>query len=128
MGSAWRGEHFAALWQSLVQGQPLTAGAAPLLADLVALAALAMLLETGVLLRWHRRTGRGLPPRTLLPTMLAGGGLMLALHAALVGAPAGWLLLLLAAAAVAHGVDLWRRWLPAATTPARPGFGAPRPR
>ena len=73
LGSAWRGEHFAALWQSLVEGRPLTAGAAPLLADLVALAALAMLLETMVLLRWHRRTGRGLPARTLLPTMLAGG-------------------------------------------------------
>lgn len=120
-GGTWRGENFAALWQSLVEGRPLTAAATPLLADMVALAAAAMLLETLVLVRWHRRTGRGLPPRTLLPTMLAGGGLMLALHAALVGAPVGWLLTLLPATAVAHGIDLWRRWLPAAAAPARQG-------
>ena len=37
---------------------------------------------------------------------------MLALHAALVGAPAGWLLLLLGAAGAAHVLDLRRRWTP----------------
>ncbi len=103
-------EALATLWQSLVDGRPLDAAVAPLLAGLVATVAVAMLLETVVLLALHRRTGDGVPPRTLLPTIAAGGCLMGALHAALAGAPIGWLLLLLSAAGAAHALDLWRRW------------------
>ena len=105
-------EALATLWRSLVEGRPLDAAVAPLLAGLVAAATAAMALETVVLLVLHHRTGSGLPPRTLLPTVAAGGCLMLALHAALVGAPAGWLLLLLGAAGAAHVLDLRRRWTP----------------
>ena len=58
---------------------------------------------------WRRR-GRGLTPRALLACLLPGAFLMLALRAALAGqggAPvAGWL----AAALVAHLVDLSIRW------------------
>ena len=106
-------EPFATLWRALADGRPIDVATAPLLAALVAAAAVAMLLETIALLILHRRTGRGLPPRTLLPTLAAGLCLMLALHAALIGAPTGWLLLLLLAAGAAHGLDLWRRWTPA---------------
>jgi len=105
-------EALATLWRSLVEGRPLDAAVAPVLAGLVAAATAAMALETVVLLVLHHRTGSGLPPRTLLPTVAAGGCLMLALHAALVGAPAGWLLLLLGAAGAAHVLDLRRRWTP----------------
>ena len=64
------------------------------------------------LLAWHRRTGRGLPPGSLLPTLAAGGGLMGALLVVLTGAPTPWMLALLALAGVAHVLDLRRRWQP----------------
>ena len=92
--------------------QPLSgaAPAPPWLVGVVAAATTAMLLEALVLLAWHRRTGAGLPPHSLLPTLVAGGGLMGALLAVLLGAPPLGLLALLAVAGVAHVLDLRGRW------------------
>ncbi|MHA7816078.1 MAG: hypothetical protein ACX93N_06350 [Pseudohaliea sp.] len=53
------------------------------------------------------RAGRG---RALLPNLAAGACLLLALRAALTGAPPGWLGLWLAFAGVAHGLDVAGRW------------------
>lgn len=89
------------------------------LPTIVALAAGLMLAEGLLLLWWHRRSGRGLPPRQLLPTLLSGWSLMLALLAALTGAPAGWVLLGLTAAGVLHALDLWQRWPDAAARSVR---------
>ena len=69
-----------------------------------------LLLEIVLLLAWHRRTGGGVAPRALLPNLLAGLCLMLALRAALTGAHAAWLALALAAAGAAHLFDLRQRW------------------
>jgi hypothetical protein len=105
-------ELIATLWRPLAQGSVAAPAAPSWLVTLVALATAAMLLEALVLLAWYHHTGRGLPPRSLLPTLLAGGGLMGALLVALTGAPLAWLLGLLAVAGVAHVLDLQRRWLP----------------
>jgi hypothetical protein len=58
---------------------------------------------------WQRR-GRGVAPSRLLPNLLAGVALLLALRAALTGAPWPWIAGALAAAGVAHLVDLAGRW------------------
>lgn len=60
---------------------------------------------------YHRVTGRGIPILDLLANLAAGACLMLALRAALVGAAPGWIALALIAALVAHGADLFRRWI-----------------
>ena len=73
-------------------------------------ASVAMLVEALLLLLWHRRTGGGLAPRTLLPTLVAGGALMAALLSLLLGLPPIGLLPLLALAGAAHVLDLRRRW------------------
>ncbi|MGU3540619.1 hypothetical protein [Methylobacterium sp. A54F] len=58
-------------------------------------------IEAALLLVLHYRTGRGPAPAPLLLNLAAGAALMLALRAALVGAPwpavAGWLIAALAA-------------------------------
>jgi hypothetical protein len=69
-----------------------------------------MLAEALVVLAWWRRTGRGLAPAAFLPFLLAGGCLMLALRAALVGAAWPWMALALLGALLAHLLDLRRRW------------------
>jgi hypothetical protein len=63
----------------------------------------------GLVLYWRSR-GRGIAPLDLLPNLLAGAFLLLALRLALGGA--GWELCCgsLAAAGLAHIVDLGRRW------------------
>lgn len=78
---------------------------APLVVDLV-LAVLA--LEAVALLLLHRRTGAGLGPRDVAAKLLPGLCLLLALRAAGGGGPA--VVLWLAAAGVAHAVDLRRDW------------------
>ncbi len=103
-------EAIATLWRQLTQGAPAASAAPPWLITLVALIVAAMGLEALVLLAWYRRTGRGLPPRNLLPNLAAGGSLMGALLVLLSGAPLVLLLGLLAAAGVAHVLDLQRRW------------------
>ena len=50
--------------------------------------------------------------RALLPTLLAGLGLLLAWRVAHGGASWIWIALPLMAAGLAHGWDLWQRWLP----------------
>lgn len=70
----------------------------------------AVALETLVLLAWHRRTGGGLPPSQLLPTLAAGAGVMLAWRCSAAGAPPLWVAGAMALAGAAHAVDLGRRW------------------
>ncbi len=80
----------------------------------------ALMLVEGVLLwRHHRRTGRGIAPGDLLPVLVSGAGLLVALRCALTGTWWGWIALSLLAALVAHLIDLGRRqW-------SRPGGSAP---
>ena len=108
-------DRLATLWRWLADGPATGPEALPWLTQLVALATAAMLLEAVLLLAWYHRTGAGLLPRSLLPTLAAGGGLMGALLAVLTGAPPICLLALLAVAGVAHVVDLRRRWQTGAT-------------
>ena len=100
----------ATLWGWLAEGPTAASVALPWLAHLVALTSAGMVIEALVLTAWHRRTGAGLPPRTLLPTLVAGGGLMGALLAALTDAPPICLLAPFALSGVAHVVDMRRRW------------------
>jgi hypothetical protein len=67
-------------------------------------------IEAAFLLIFCRSTGRGLSPAELLPNLFAGFFLLLALRLSLGGA--GWELCCasLAAAGLAHMVDLSRRW------------------
>ena len=67
------------------------------------------LIEIATLLVHHRRTGRGLAPRELLPDIGAGLFLMLALRAVLVGAAWPWLPVCLIGAGLLHLVHLIRR-------------------
>jgi len=67
-------------------------------------------VEAVALALWHRRTGRGPAPRRLLPNLLAGAFLLAALRTALSDGPETLLLLWLAAALLAHLVDLRGRW------------------
>lgn len=72
---------------------------------------LALLAIEGVALTlFHRRTGRGIAPGNLLGFLFSGLFLLLALRAALVGAWWGWISLSLAAALLAHLIDLKQRW------------------
>ncbi len=69
-----------------------------------------LLVEFCVLAAYHRRTGRGIPPRLLLGDIGAGMALLLAALAALRGA---WWPLIGAAllmALAAHLFDLRQRW------------------
>lgn len=70
----------------------------------------AVALEAVLLLLWHRRTGGGLPPSQLLPTLAAGAGVMLAWRCSAAGAPPLWVAGAMALAGIAHGLDLARRW------------------
>ncbi len=67
-------------------------------------------LEAGLVVAWHRRTGRGIAPWDFFVNLASGVCLMLALRTAMVGGRAGWIALWLAAALVAHLIDLHRRW------------------
>ena len=68
------------------------------------------LAEAAALTLWHRRTGRGLAPRHWLPMLSAGLCLMLALRATAAGGALLPVAVALAAAGLAHAVDLARRW------------------
>lgn len=69
-----------------------------------------VVLEAIVLVLWHRRTGRGLVPRDLLPNLAAGACLLLALRAVLAEAPWYCASAALAGAGLAHLLDLGLRW------------------
>jgi hypothetical protein len=66
--------------------------------------------EVIVLSLLWRSTGKGIAPSDLIPNILAGAFLLLALRLAL--SDAGWIscCACLAAAGVAHLIDLRRRW------------------
>lgn len=70
---------------------------------------LVVLEAVGLVILW-RWTRRGVAPREAAANLVSGGALMLAVRAALTGAPwtsvSGWLLLAFAA----HVADLWYRW------------------
>ncbi|CAN5376256.1 hypothetical protein BH11PSE9_BH11PSE9_03330 [soil metagenome] len=67
--------------------------------------------EAALLALYHRRTGKGVPPREFGANMLSGLCLMLALRLALSPVWWGWVLASLLAAGLAHGADLRRRWM-----------------
>jgi hypothetical protein len=78
--------------------------------------ALAVLLLEVAWLAWRRhRHGGGLPLRLLLTNAGAGGSLMLALKAVLVGAGWEWVTAALLAALVFHAADLYHRWTSASS-------------
>jgi hypothetical protein len=62
------------------------------------------------ILAWRAVTGRGPPAAIILPNLLAGASLLLALRIALTGAAPEAISVCLAAAFVAHGADLAGRW------------------
>ena len=66
--------------------------------------------EAAALLLYRRRVGAGPMAPDLLPNLLAGICLLLAVRGALVGAEWGWVALPLAASLVFHLIDLRRRW------------------
>lgn len=70
---------------------------------------LLMLIEGAVLAAYRWRTGRGLAIASLAAMLLAGAFLLLALRAALTGAPWTDIALWLMAALAAHLFDLGRR-------------------
>jgi hypothetical protein len=69
-----------------------------------------VLVEAGALTLLYRLTGKGVPPRELAGLLLAGGFLLLAVRAALVGASWIWIGLWLFLALIAHLADLAMRW------------------
>lgn len=77
---------------------------------LVDLAIAITLVEGAALWLLHRRTGRGVAPRDLLPNLTAGLSLMVALRASIAGAGWAWVAAGLLAAGLAHALDVRRRW------------------
>ena len=67
-------------------------------------------LEAAALHLYHRRTGRGIRLAALLPNLLAGDCLLLALAAALARAGWIWIALALLASLLCHLADLSQRW------------------
>jgi hypothetical protein len=69
-------------------------------------------LEILALWLYHRVTGRGLAPAGMLPNLMAGLFLMLAVRAATTQAAWPWIVLPLMGSGLAHVLDLRRRWPP----------------
>ncbi len=69
-----------------------------------------MAVEAVALVVLHRQTGRGLPPRDLLPNLLAGACLVAAAGALAREFWWGWVGALLLAGGVLHAIDLSGRW------------------
>jgi hypothetical protein len=69
-----------------------------------------MVLELTILTVLYQRTGRGVPPRVLLPNLAAGACLVAAAGAAMRGVWWGWTGALLLAGGALHIVDLRGRW------------------
>jgi hypothetical protein len=69
-----------------------------------------VVLEAALLIFYRRYTGRGIAPADLLPNLCAGALLLLALRLTLAGS--GWMMAsgCLAAAGLAHVIDVTRRW------------------
>lgn len=71
-----------------------------------------MLLEAGVLIAYHRRTGAGIAPLDLIINFSSGIGLLLAIVAVLLKARPLYVALFLATSLLSHLTDLRRRWRP----------------
>jgi hypothetical protein len=71
---------------------------------------LLLALEALAVIAWRQRARRNTLAPELLGWLLSGAFLLLALRAALTDAWWGWIALFLAAAGVAHAVELARRW------------------
>ncbi len=69
-------------------------------------------IEALALTLLHRVCGRGIAPADLLPNLVAGTGLLLALRAALVDAPWPWIAASLSLGLAGHLADLARRCRP----------------
>lgn len=69
-------------------------------------------LEALALAFWRRRSGRGPTSLALLPNLLAGASLMLALRFALTGMSWVWIALMMVVSLVAHAFDLAARLRP----------------
>ncbi len=69
-----------------------------------------MALEGLGLIVHHRATGRGVRPGRLLPNLLSGMCLLLAMRVGAAGAWWGWVSLALLGALACHLVDLRRAW------------------
>lgn len=69
-----------------------------------------MVLEGVGLVAYHRMTGRGVAPGRLLPNLVSGGFLLLAMRALAGGAWWGWASACLLGALLAHLDDLRRAW------------------
>lgn len=67
-------------------------------------------LEILALWLYHRATGRGVPLPAMLPNLMAGLFLMLAVRAATAQAAWPWVVLPLMGSGLAHVLDLRRRW------------------
>jgi hypothetical protein len=72
-----------------------------------------ILLEIVLVEAWRRRHGRGVATLPLLVNIGAGGSLMLALRASLMGSGWQWVAVFLVASLVFHVADLRVRWGPA---------------
>jgi len=69
-----------------------------------------VVLEGIALTVYHRRTGRGPSASMLVPNLIAGAALLLAVRLALTDAWWGWLAGALLLALLAHLLDLGMRW------------------
>lgn len=67
-------------------------------------------LEGAGLVLHYRATGRGVRPARLMPNLLSGMCLLLAMRAGVAGAWWGWVSLALLGALAFHLVDLGRAW------------------
>jgi len=79
----------------------------PHLVDLILAVVAVELVAVTIIWRWRRR---GISPRSLLPNLLAGAFLLLALRCALVGTSGFWIAACLAASGLANAADLRQRW------------------
>ena len=77
---------------------------------LVDLILLVVVIEAAALLLFWQRRRRGVAPSDLLPTLCAGAFLLLALRAVLAGNDRLIAVFCLAAAGLAHLIDICRRW------------------
>ena len=77
---------------------------------IIDLVLLGVAIEAALLVWYRRHTGRGPRVRDLLPTLLSGVLLLLALRAALTQSWWGWVAAPLALALVVHVFDLSRHW------------------
>ena len=77
---------------------------------IVDLILLFVVLEAVLLVAWRRRTGAGVAAADLLPNLVAGFCLLVALRTALGGGAWHWIAVALFGSLVAHVLDLRRRW------------------